>query len=62
MGVLVTRKKAKALDSVQRDRNLLSDNAARDRILEAEPERLHKPLRKVGESRGYLEMRMKAGK
>jgi hypothetical protein len=62
MSVLMTKKKADAIASAERDQHLLTDKAARERVLEAEPERKRKSLRKVAESRWLQDFRMRAGK
>ncbi len=61
MTVLVTKKKKDALASVERDRGLLTDKAAAERSIEAEPAHRRKHLEKVSKSRAYLEFRMKNG-
>lgn len=62
MPVIMTKRKADAIRSVEHDRYLISDVTARDRVLEAEPERDRAPLKRVAESKQYLEARMKAGR
>lgn len=62
MSVLMTKAKAQAIESAKRDRHLISDAAERERIISTEPPQDRDRLRKVSESRKYLDARMKAGK
>ena len=62
MTVLMTKKKADALKSIERDRYLISDSAARERALDAEPPAVRERLRKMPESRAWLDLRNKVGK
>ncbi len=59
MGVLMTRRKAEALRSIERDRHLLSDKAAQERYEEATQG--EKRLTKA-EQRAWDEFRQKIGR
>lgn len=61
MTVLMTEKKANAIISVERDKHLLTDKAASERIIETEPEADRKALTEYSNSKEYLEFRMKNG-
>lgn len=61
MTVLMTKEKADAIASVERDKHLLTDKAAEERIRTTEPISIREQLKKHSESRDYLDFRMKNG-
>ncbi len=57
----MTKRKAEALASVELDRHLLTDEAARDRVLDAEPQEDRDALKRYSQGREYLDFRMRHG-
>ena len=61
MSVLMTKKKADAIRSVERDAHLISDKTAAERVISTEPRAVRQELERFANSREYQEFRMKHG-